>query len=41
MVACSQNHSFAGRNIVNMAEMNGETYLQRINCEYLECPPTS
>lgn len=36
MVACSQNHGFASRNIVNMAEMNGETYLQRVNCEYLE-----
>lgn len=36
MVACSQSHSFARKNVVSMAEMNGQTYLQRINCEYLD-----
>ena len=36
MVACSQDHGFAGREEVRMAEMDGEVYLQRISCEYLE-----
>lgn len=36
MVACGQDHPFAERPQVTMAEMNGETYLQRVSCEYLE-----
>lgn len=34
VIACDPAHPFAQRNAVPMAEMNGQTYLQRINCEY-------
>ncbi|MBX6745776.1 MAG: LysR family transcriptional regulator [Acetobacteraceae bacterium] len=34
VVACSVGHRFARRNAVAMREMDGETYLQRINCEF-------
>jgi LysR family transcriptional regulator, hydrogen peroxide-inducible genes activator len=34
VVACSVGHPFARRNAVGMREMDGQTYLQRINCEY-------
>jgi len=33
-VACAASHPFAGRNQVAMREMDGQSYLQRINCEY-------
>jgi LysR family transcriptional regulator, hydrogen peroxide-inducible genes activator len=33
-VACGVGHPFARRNAVTMRDMDGETYLQRINCEY-------
>lgn len=33
-VACSVGHPFARRNTVTMKDMDGQTYLQRINCEY-------
>jgi DNA-binding transcriptional LysR family regulator len=36
MVACSQNHRFAQKNTVTMTEMNGQTYLQRVSCEYVD-----
>jgi DNA-binding transcriptional LysR family regulator len=34
VVACSQSHPFSRKNAVSMAEMGGQTYLQRVNCEY-------
>jgi LysR family transcriptional regulator, hydrogen peroxide-inducible genes activator len=34
MIACSAGHKFARRNAVPMAELDGQTYLSRINCEY-------
>ena len=34
VVACSQSHNFSQKNAVRMAEMDRQTYLQRINCEY-------
>jgi DNA-binding transcriptional LysR family regulator len=34
MVACAHAHAFAKRNVVQMADMNGQIYLQRVNCEY-------
>jgi DNA-binding transcriptional LysR family regulator len=34
VVACSIGHPFARRNAVPVADMNGEIYLQRINCEF-------
>jgi LysR family hydrogen peroxide-inducible transcriptional activator len=33
-IACSPTHPFARRNQVAMRELDGEFYLQRINCEY-------
>jgi DNA-binding transcriptional LysR family regulator len=33
-IACSHGHAFAKKNSVAMAEMDGQIYLQRINCEY-------
>lgn len=34
VVACAVGHRFAQRNAVAMQDMDGEIYLQRINCEY-------
>jgi LysR family transcriptional regulator, hydrogen peroxide-inducible genes activator len=34
VVACAVGHPFARRNAIAMREMDGQTYLQRINCEY-------
>lgn len=34
VVACSIGHPFARRNAVAMRDMDGQHYLQRINCEY-------
>lgn len=34
VVACAVGHPFARRNSVPMREMDGQYYLQRINCEY-------
>jgi DNA-binding transcriptional LysR family regulator len=34
VVACAMAHRFAQRNQVEMADLDGEIYLQRINCEY-------
>ncbi|MBX9700390.1 MAG: LysR family transcriptional regulator substrate-binding protein [Acetobacteraceae bacterium] len=36
VVACALGHRFARRDAVAMREMDGEYYLQRINCEYLD-----
>jgi LysR family hydrogen peroxide-inducible transcriptional activator len=33
-IACSAGHPFARKNAVRMAEMDGQHYLQRIDCEY-------
>lgn len=34
VIACSSGHPFARQPAVRVAEMEGETYLQRMNCEY-------
>ena len=34
VVACSVGHRFARRDAITMHDMDGETYLQRINCEF-------
>lgn len=34
VIACSAGHPFARRNAVRVSDLDGETYLQRINCEY-------
>ena len=34
MIACAMTHRFAQRNILEMGDLEGETYLQRINCEF-------
>ena len=34
VVACAAGHHFANRPAVKMAELDGEFYLQRINCEF-------
>lgn len=34
VIACSAGHRFAARDSVPMAELDGEAYLSRINCEY-------
>jgi LysR family hydrogen peroxide-inducible transcriptional activator len=34
VVACSVGHPFARRNAITMKEMDGQIYLQRINCEF-------
>ena len=34
VVACSGTHRFATRGRIDMAEMDGEIYLRRINCEF-------
>lgn len=34
VVACAVGHRFAQRNAISMKDMDGEIYLQRINCEY-------
>jgi LysR family transcriptional regulator, hydrogen peroxide-inducible genes activator len=34
VIACSVGHKFAQKNAVRVAELNGESYLSRINCEY-------
>jgi DNA-binding transcriptional LysR family regulator len=34
VIACSAGHPFAQKNAVRVADLNGEAYLQRINCEY-------
>jgi DNA-binding transcriptional LysR family regulator len=34
VVACGAGHRFARRNAVAMQDMDGEIYLQRINCEF-------
>ena len=36
VVACSAGHRFATKPSVNMAELDGEFYLSRINCEFYE-----
>ncbi len=34
MVACAPGHPFAGRPAITMRDMDGQTYLSRINCEH-------
>lgn len=34
VIACSAGHRLAARNAVRMADLDGETYLRRVHCEY-------
>jgi LysR family hydrogen peroxide-inducible transcriptional activator len=34
VIACSAGHPFARKNAVTIADLDGQPYLQRINCEY-------
>jgi DNA-binding transcriptional LysR family regulator len=34
VVACAVGHPFARRNAITMADMDGQIYLQRMNCEF-------
>jgi DNA-binding transcriptional LysR family regulator len=36
VVACAAGHRFAAKGDVSMAELDGEYYLSRINCEYVD-----
>lgn len=36
MVACSAAHPFARKKAVQMSEMDGQSYLSRINCEFYD-----
>lgn len=33
-IACAAGHAFAARNAIRVADLDGESYLQRINCEF-------
>lgn len=35
-VACAPGHAFAARALIRMRDMDGQTYLSRINCEHRE-----
>jgi DNA-binding transcriptional LysR family regulator len=34
MIACAHGHAFAQRNAIRLTDMQGQIYLQRINCEF-------
>jgi DNA-binding transcriptional LysR family regulator len=34
VIACSAGHPFARKNVVQVADLDGQSYLSRINCEY-------
>ena len=36
VIACSAGHPFARKNVVRVADLDGEPYLARINCEYFD-----
>jgi DNA-binding transcriptional LysR family regulator len=36
VIACSAGHPFARKNVVNVAELDGQPYLARVNCEYFD-----
>ena len=36
VIACSASHRFARKNEIRMAELDGEFYISRINCEYYD-----
>ena len=36
VIACSAGHPFACKNVVSVAELDGQPYLARINCEYFD-----
>jgi LysR family transcriptional regulator, hydrogen peroxide-inducible genes activator len=36
VIACSAGHPFARKNAVRVAELDGQPYLARINCEYFD-----
>lgn len=36
VIACSAGHRFARRSEIAMAELDGETYLSRVNCEFTD-----
>lgn len=36
VIACSAGHAFARKNVIRIADLDGEPYLARINCEYFD-----
>jgi DNA-binding transcriptional LysR family regulator len=36
MVAVARSHPFAQKNIVHCADLNGQAYVNRVNCEYID-----
>lgn len=36
VIACSAGHEFARKNVVRVADLDGQPYLARINCEYFD-----
>jgi DNA-binding transcriptional LysR family regulator len=34
VIACSAGHPFARQNVVRISELDGQSYLSRINCEF-------
>jgi DNA-binding transcriptional LysR family regulator len=36
VIACSAGHPFARQNVVRVADLDGQPYLARINCEYFD-----
>ena len=36
VIACSAGHPFARKNVVRVADLDGQPYLARINCEYYD-----
>jgi hypothetical protein len=36
LIACSAGHEFARKNAVRLANMDGQPYLARIDCEYFD-----
>ena len=36
VIACSAGHPFARKNVVRIADLDGQPYLARINCEYFD-----
>ena len=36
VIACSAGHPFARKNAVRVADLDGQPYLARINCEYFD-----
>ena len=37
VIVCAPGHRFAGNKVVRLSEMDGQSYLERVNCEYRDC----